>query len=100
MITGLSYPCHEMQSLVLVILVMFRGCPKVSSLTFTDHYGFKLADNAEDIEDDHDSFFDPDNASHSSTSSDDNSDPDDNFGHPNDDFGQPLLDQPTGVNDN
>ena len=65
-----------------------QGMPK--SLTFADHYGFKLVDDADAVDDNHDSDFDPDDASYSSTSSDDNSDP-------GDDFGQPLLGLPAGV---
>ena len=75
-----------------------QGMPK--SLTFTDHYSFKLLDDAADVDDDHDSDYDPvDDAasylsnSYSSHSSDDDSDLDD-------DFAQPLLGLPTGVDNN
>ena len=73
-----------------------QGMPK--SLTFADRYGFELVDVADDVDDDHDSDFDPADADDaiSYSSTDDNSSNDDS--DPGDDFSQPLPDLPTGVN--
>ena len=67
------------------------------SLTFADHYGFELLDEADNIDDDHDSDFNPadDDVSYSSYSSSSHSSDDDSA--PGDDFAQPLLGLPTAV---
>ena len=65
-----------------------QGMPK--SLTFADWYGFELLDEADDVNDDHDSDFDPADDDVSYSSCDDDS-------APGDDFAQPLLGLPAGV---
>ena len=66
-----------------------QGMPK--SLTFVDHYGFKILDAAADVNDAHDLDYDPadDMASYSSDSNSSTDDDDDSeWG---DDFAQPLA---------
>ena len=80
-----------------------QGMPK--SLTFTDCFGFELADDADDVDDDHGSAVDPTDAldfDPADGSDDDSSDDDASSTADSDhgnDFGQPLPGLPAGVDD-